>query len=102
MRHWLPLVFGLAIFEGAMAQGLRDTLFAEADALLEGARNANAVLLAPRLFADGLEAYAAAEADMQRGRNLDRIRSRLAIAVSALACATDAAEISSSTGAAVI
>ena len=102
MRHWLPLVFGLAIFEGAMAQGLRDTLFAEADALLEGARNANAALLAPRLFADGLEAYAAAEADMQRGRNLDRIRSRLAIAVSALASATEAAEIASITLAAVI
>ncbi len=102
MRHWLPLVFGLALFEGAMAQGLRDTLFAEADGLLEGARNANAALLAPQLFADGLEAYAAAETDLQRGRNLDRIRSRLAIAVSAFASATEAAEIASITLAAVI
>ncbi len=102
MRHWLPLVCGFALLEGAMAQGLRDTLFAEADGLLEGARNANAALLAPRLFADGLEAYADAETDLQRGRNLDRIRSRLAIAVSAFLNAAEASEIASITLAAVI
>ncbi|MEE8237695.1 MAG: OmpA family protein [Gammaproteobacteria bacterium] len=102
MRHWLPLVFGIALFQGATAQGLRDTLFAEADALLEGARNANAALLSPRLFAEGLEAYGAAEADLQRGRNLDRIRSRLATAVTALLGATEASEIATITLAAVI
>ena len=102
MRHWLPLILGLALFQGAMAQGLRDTLFAEVDGLLEDARNANAALLAPRFFADGLEAYADAESDLQRGRNLDRIRNRLAIAVDAFLKASEASEIATITLAAVI
>ncbi len=90
MRHWLPLIFGLALFQNVMAQDLRDTLFAETDQALETARNANASLLSPRLFADGLEAYAAAESDLERGRNLDRIRNRLSTAITAFTNATEA------------
>src|SRR6185503_230190 len=52
---------------------LRATLFAEADRALEQARTAGADLLAPAAFARGTEAYAAAEADLARGRNMERI-----------------------------
>ena len=97
MRNWLPLVFGLALFQGAMAQDLRGTLFKEADEALEAARNANAPLLSPRLFADGLEAYADADSDLERGRNLERIRSRLDIAITAFTDATEASEIANIT-----
>ena len=93
MRHWLPLAVGLALFQGAMAQDLRGTLFEETDQAFEAARNANASLLSPQLFADGLEAYAAAESDLERGRNLDRIRNRLSVSFTAFTNATEASEI---------
>ena len=102
MRHWLPLIFGLALVQSAMAQDLRDTLFAETDLALEAARNANASLLSPRLFADGLEAYAAAESDLERGRNLDRIRNRLNTAITAFTNAAEASEIAEITLASLI
>ena len=102
MKHWVPLVCGLALFQGAIAQDLRDTLFEEADKALEAATNANASLLSPRLFADGLEAYADAESDLERGRNLDRTRSRITVATSAFLEAVAAAEIANITLASVI
>ena len=61
----------------AAQQDLRATLFAEADRALAEARAANAELLAPATFARGAEAYAGAESDLARGRNMDRIRSAL-------------------------
>ncbi len=102
MRHWLPLVLGLTLFQGAVAQDLRATLFDAVDRGLEAARAANAPLLAPRLFAEGLELYADAENDLQRGRNLDRIRNRLAAANTTFLEATAASEIANITLASVI
>ncbi len=102
MSHWLPLIFGLALVQSAMAQDLRDTLFAETDLALVAARNANASLLSPRLFADGLEAYAAAESDLERGRNLDRIRNRLNTAITAFTNAAETSEIAEITLASLI
>ena len=66
------------------------------------ARAANAELLAPATFARGAEAYAAAESDLERGRNMERIRSALATAARAFTEAGDAAEIANVTLAAVI
>ncbi len=102
MKHLLPLIFGLALVQSAMAQDLRDTLFEETDLALEAARNANASLLSPRLFEDGLEAYVAAENDLERGRNLDRIRNRLNTAITAFTNATEASEIAEITLASLI
>ena len=82
---------------GAAAQDLRSTLFQAADEALEAAQAANAPLLAPRAYGNGLSAYADAENDLARGRNIDRIRNRLNAAVSALNEATEAAEIASIT-----
>jgi outer membrane protein OmpA-like peptidoglycan-associated protein len=90
---------------GAQEAGQRDlraTLFGEADQALAAARAANAELLAPSAFDRGLEAYAAAEADLTRGRNLERIRSTLASATRAFGEAEDAAEIANVTLASVI
>ena len=81
---------------------LRATLFAETDQALAAARAANAELLAPATFNRGLEAYAAAESDLARGRNIDRIRDALSSAAGAFAEAGDAAEIANITLAAVI
>src|SRR5689334_8792776 len=87
----------------APAQGdLRATLFAEADRALEQARAASADLLAPAAFARGTEAYAGAEADLARGRNMERIRSTLSSATRSFTEAREAAEIANVTLAAVI
>jgi outer membrane protein OmpA-like peptidoglycan-associated protein len=90
---------------GAQEAGQRDlraTLFGEADQALAAARAANAELLAPGAFDRGLEAYAAAEADLTRGRNMERIRNTLASAARAFGEAEDAAEIANVTLASVI
>ena len=81
---------------------MRATLFVEADRALAQARAANAELLAPATFARGAEAYAAAESDLERGRNMERIRSALATAARAFTEAGDAAEIANVTLASVI
>jgi OmpA-OmpF porin, OOP family len=78
-------------------QNLRSTLFVEADQALAAARAANAELLAPGTFARGAEAYAAAEADLTRGRNVERIRESLATAARTFKESKDAAEIANVT-----
>jgi outer membrane protein OmpA-like peptidoglycan-associated protein len=83
-------------------QDLRATLFTEADNALRQARAANAELLAPATFARGAEAYAGAESDLSRGRNVERIRSALDAAARAFTEAREAAEIANVTLAAVI
>jgi outer membrane protein OmpA-like peptidoglycan-associated protein len=83
-------------------QDLRGTLFVEVDRALEQARAANAELLAPNTFTRGLEAYAAAEADLARGRNIERVRAALTDATRAFGEARDAAEIADVTLAALI
>jgi OmpA-OmpF porin, OOP family len=94
----------LAVFaaRGWAQQDLRTSLFAETDRALEQARAANAELLAPATFARGMEAYMAAESDLARGRNMERIRDALASASRAFTEAGNAAEIANVTLAAVI
>ncbi|MEN7341715.1 MAG: OmpA family protein [Pseudomonadota bacterium] len=62
----------------AGAQALRESLFAEADAAYSEARDAEAALLAPRNFERGEKAYKSAEEALDRGRNVEVVRSRLA------------------------
>jgi outer membrane protein OmpA-like peptidoglycan-associated protein len=105
IRSYLVLA-GLVAAVGAAAQqpsgNLRATLFADVDRALEAARAVDAELLAPATFTRGLEAYATAESDLTRGRNIDRVRSTLASATAAFTDAKDAAEIASVTLAAVL
>jgi outer membrane protein OmpA-like peptidoglycan-associated protein len=81
---------------------LRTTLFAEANGALEQARAADAELLAPATFAQGQGAYASADSDYARGRNIERIRSELATATRTFRQAREAAEIANVTLSAVI
>jgi outer membrane protein OmpA-like peptidoglycan-associated protein len=63
----------------ALAQGeLRSTLFRDADSALAAAREANAELLAPTPYAAGMKDYQAAEAGLERGRNVEYVRSKAA------------------------
>lgn len=87
------LCLGALLAVQVFAQDLRTTLFASADAARGAAVDAEAPLLAPDAYARGVEAYAAAEADLARGRNMDRIRNRLTDATRSFEQAAEAAEI---------
>ncbi|MEL6868193.1 MAG: OmpA family protein [Pseudomonadota bacterium] len=67
----------LAMNAGAQ-EALRESLFAEADAAYTAAREANAAMLAPRNYERGQKAYASAEEALERGRNVETVRNRLA------------------------
>lgn len=81
---------------------LRAQLFADADRAQAAAKAANAELLAPATFNRAAEAYATADGDLQRGRNLERIKSTLASATKGFNDAAQAAEIANVTLASVI
>jgi len=83
-------------------QELRPTLFADADRAQAAAKAMNAEALAPATFSRAVEAYMAADADLARGRNLERVKSALATATKAFNDAGQAAEIANVTLAAVI
>ena len=93
MSRILVCFFALLAVPAAAQQDLRTTLFAEADAARAAAVEAEAPLLAPDAFRRGVEAYEAAESDLERGRNMERIRARLADAERAFEQAAEAAEI---------
>ena len=81
---------------------LRASLFQAADASLEAAKAADAELLAPTTFAKGRKSYESAEQDFSRGRNLDRVRSKLAAATNSFNSAAEAAGIAKLTLASTI
>ncbi|MBN1238669.1 MAG: OmpA family protein [Gammaproteobacteria bacterium] len=92
LRTFLVPILLAAAAAGAQ-EDLRATLFEQADAAREAAREVGADLLAPDAFGRGVEAYADAEEDLGRGRNMERIRGELADAVAAFTQAAEAAEI---------
>ncbi|UCF18457.1 MAG: OmpA family protein [Gemmatimonadota bacterium] len=84
---------------GATAQQpeLRRSLFAETDSTLAAAREARAEILAPRAFEEGMKRYGDAEEDLQRGRNLEDIRTKLSEARSHFERALEATRLANVT-----
>ena len=74
---------------------LRKTFFKEADAAKAAADAANAQLLAPRSYARGMDEYKDAEYALERGRNIETVRSNAADAARYFKTATTAAELAS-------
>jgi len=72
---------------------LRETFFKEADATKVAADAANAQLLAPRSYSRGLQEYNDAEVALERGRNIETVRSNAADAASNFNTAAAAAEL---------
>jgi len=72
---------------------LRKTFFKEADAAKAAADAADAQLLAPRSYARGMDEYRDAEFSLQRGRNIETVRSNAADAARYFKTATTAAEL---------
>jgi outer membrane protein OmpA-like peptidoglycan-associated protein len=79
----------LAAGQGYAQNELRDTFFKDADPAKAAADAANAELLAPRTYERGLKEYNDAEIALERGRNIEIVRSN---ASDAAALFTDAAK----------
>ena len=77
--HFVKLAFAglvlLAAGQGYAQNELRNTFFKEADAAKAEAEAADAKLLAPRTFERGMKEYGDAEVALQRGRNIEIVRS---------------------------
>ena len=85
------LLLGVA---AALAQNeLRETFFREADAAKAAADAVDAQLLAPRSYERGMQEYRDAEYALERGRNIETVRSNAAEAARHFKTATTAAEL---------
>ena len=74
---------------------LRETFFKEADAAKAAAETANAALLAPRSYQRGMDEYKDADFALERGRNIETVRSNAAGATRYFKTATTAAQLAS-------
>ena len=61
----------------AEQQDIKASLFKEAVKAMKDAKEANADILSPKNFSDGLKYYQDADNDFQKGRNLEDIRKKL-------------------------
>lgn len=83
----------LAAGSGYAQDELRKTFFKEADAAKAAAEAVNAKLFAPKSYESGLKEYRTAEDMLERGRNIEYVRSNAADAVRYFKTATAAAKL---------
>jgi OOP family OmpA-OmpF porin len=83
----------LSIGNAVAQDELRNTFFKEADAAKALADGANAQLLAPRSYERGMSEYSDAEFALERGRNIETVRSNAAEAAQHFNTATTTAEL---------
>lgn len=89
----LIAVFALSANQSLAQDELRKTFFKEADAAQAAAEAADAALLAPRSYGDGMKDYESAEIGLQRGRNIEHVRGKAADAEENFLKAATAAEL---------
>ncbi len=94
-RSFLIVALLLGAGTAAAQDELRNTFFKEADAAKIAADVADAQLLAPRSYERGMSEYNAAEVALERGRNIETVRSNAADATRYLKAASKAAELAS-------
>ena len=92
--RYAVLAFFIVASASVQAQSeLRKTFLKDADAAKAAAEAANASLLAPDAWGDGMRDYEAADAGLTRGRNIEYVRSKAAGAEGNFKKATTAAEL---------
>jgi len=93
VRYVLIVTLLLGVGSAYAQDELRKTFFKEADAAKAQADAANAQLLAPRSYERGLSEYSDAEFALDRGRNIETVRSNAADAAQFFKTATTAARL---------
>jgi hypothetical protein len=76
---------------------IREQLFGDTDGIKARADALNAVMLAPDSYGDAMALYSEAGADLERGRDLGRVRESLAEASSLFERAVEASELATTT-----
>jgi hypothetical protein len=94
-RSFLIVALLLGVGTAAAQDELRNTFFKEADAAKAAADVADAQLLAPRNYERGMSEYTDAEVALERGRNIETVRSNAADATRYFRAASSAAELAS-------
>ncbi len=94
-RSFLIVALLLGAGTAAAQDELRNTFFKDADAAKAAADVADAQLLAPRGYERGMSEYTAAEVALERGRNIETVRSNAADATRYFRAASSAAELAS-------
>lgn len=94
-RVVLASILLLFATQGFAADELRATFFKEADAAKAAAEAVNAALLAPRSWERGMKEYRDAELALERGRNIELVRSNAADAAGYFNTATKSAQLAS-------
>jgi OOP family OmpA-OmpF porin len=90
------VILGIALLaagSGYAEDELRKTFFKDADAALAAADAVNAELYAPKSYESGMKEYRTAEDYLQRGRNIEYVRSNASDAVGYFRTATQAAKL---------
>ena len=93
VRSLLLAVFVLSAGFAVAQDELRNTFFKNVDAARASADGVNAYLLAPRSYGAATKDYEAAEAGLNRGRNIDYVRSKAGSAEAHYKTATIAAAL---------
>lgn len=94
LLRWVLLSTFLLTFGSAFAQDeLRNTFFKDADAAKAAADAVNAELYSPKNYEDATSEYQTAETALERGRNIEYVRSNAADAATHFRNATTAAQL---------
>jgi outer membrane protein OmpA-like peptidoglycan-associated protein len=93
VRSLLLTVFVLGAGFAVAQDEIRNTFFKNVDAARASADAVNAYLLAPRSYGAATKDYEAAEAGLNRGRNIDYVRTKVSSAERHYKTATTAAEL---------
>jgi len=78
VRLLLLAAFMLAAGNSSAQDELRKTFFKDVDVSRAAAEAANAKLLAPKSYQDGMKDYDSADIGLQRGRNIEYVRNKAA------------------------
>ena len=92
-KYLVLLCISFTCVNFALAQDLRDTLFAQADGILATAQEKKAYILSPDSFSKGYRLYKQAEESLKKGRNLASIRRDLDKAVAYLEKSLDGIKV---------
>ena len=96
-RGFTPRILALTVLLTSAAvfaqDELRETFFKDADAAKAAAEAVDAELLSPRNYERGMSEYTDAETALERGRNIETVRSNAADATRYFKTATSAAEL---------
>lgn len=90
------VILGIALLAVGAANAedeLRKTFFKDADAALAAADAVNAKLYAPKNYESGMKEYRTAEDYLERGRNIEYVRSNASDATRYFKVAAEAAEV---------